>query len=148
LQALPSEQLVPDDTGICWTPVDTLHESVVHGLPSSTTIGVPDEQVPLPLQTPDPLHGLPSEQLVPDAAGTCFTPFTASHESIVQALSSSITSGGPPHAPFGLHGSGQRIVKMSTALMGSVTFKSAPAFAVVKEAPSTEVTGRFAAPAI
>jgi hypothetical protein len=46
LQALPSEQLVPGDTGRCCTPPTASHESAVHGLLSSTATGLPGEHVP------------------------------------------------------------------------------------------------------
>jgi len=68
LQALPALQLVPAVTGVCTAPSVGLQESVVHGLPSSTTGGTPATQVPSALQVSAPLQALASEQLLPAAS--------------------------------------------------------------------------------
>jgi hypothetical protein len=94
LQALPSEQLVPVATGVCFTPVFGSQESAVHGLPSSTVGGVPAAQVPLE-HISTPLQALPSEHDVPFATGVCVTPVTGSHPSAVHGLPSSTTGGVP-----------------------------------------------------
>jgi hypothetical protein len=69
LQALPSEQLVPIATAVWLTPAVASHESVVHGLPSSTTGGVPKTQTALALHVSAPLQALSSEHDVPAATG-------------------------------------------------------------------------------
>jgi hypothetical protein len=95
LQALPSPQLVPWATGAWSTPAAGLHESVVHGLPSSTTGGVPPKQTALALHASVPLHALLSEQLVPAATGRCATPVAGLQASAVHGLPSS-TAGATP----------------------------------------------------
>jgi hypothetical protein len=95
LQTLPSEQLVPAATGVCFTPLVGSQASVVQGLPSSMVRGVPGSQVPPELQVSAPLQTLLSEQLVPAATGVCFTPFVGSQASVVQGLPSSTVRGVP-----------------------------------------------------
>ena len=51
-----SPHAVPVATGVCVTPVDGLHASVVHGLPSSRTGGGPVTHAPLPLHADAPPH--------------------------------------------------------------------------------------------
>jgi hypothetical protein len=46
LQASPSLHEVPAATGVCVTPVEGVHASVVQALPSSTATSAPGMQVP------------------------------------------------------------------------------------------------------
>jgi hypothetical protein len=69
LQALLSVHEVPAATGVCVTPVAGEQLSVVQGLLSFTTGGVPAVQVPLALQISAPLQALPSLQVVPFGFG-------------------------------------------------------------------------------
>ena len=85
LQELPSEQLVPDDTGVCVTPLPESHASIVHGFPSSGSSGVPARHVPVALHVSVPLHAFPSLQLVPGTTETCVTPVTGSIDSVTEA---------------------------------------------------------------
>ncbi len=102
LQALPSVQLTPAETGVWVTPVAGLHESAVHTLPSSSVGAVPGAQLPAALHVSAPLHALPSVQLVPVATGVCTTPDAGLHESAVHTLPSSSVGGAPFwHAPAG-----------------------------------------------
>jgi hypothetical protein len=95
LQTLPSEHDVPDAAGVCLTPAVGSHESTVHGLPSSTTSGVPGAQLALASHFSAPLQTFESEQLVPTATGVWTTPPVAVHESAVHGLPSSTTKGVP-----------------------------------------------------
>jgi hypothetical protein len=96
LQAFPSEQLEPLGRFACViAPVVVLQLSVVQGLPSSMTGGVPATQVPPELHVSAPLQALLSEQLVPAATGVCVTPPAGVHASVVQGLLS-FTGGAVP----------------------------------------------------
>jgi hypothetical protein len=66
LQAFPSEHDVPFVTGAVVQPVPGSQPSVVHGLPSLQTSGVPAVHVPL-WHVSAPLHVFPSEHDVPFA---------------------------------------------------------------------------------
>ena len=104
LQALPSEQLVPLVFGAWLTPVVGLHASVVQGLLSSTTGGVPATHAALASHVSVPLHALPSEHEVPTVTGVCVTPLAGAHASVVHGLLS-FTVGAVPatQVPVALH---------------------------------------------
>jgi hypothetical protein len=63
LQMLLSAQLVPAANGACTTPVAGLHESAVHGLPSSMTAGAPTHAPAVHWSAV--VHALPSLHAVP-----------------------------------------------------------------------------------
>jgi len=64
------------------------------------TSGVPVRQVPVALQTSEPLQTFPSEQLVPVATATCVTPVWGLQPSVVHGLASSVATGLPTvHVP-------------------------------------------------
>jgi hypothetical protein len=87
LHAFPSVQLVPAALLVWVTaPVVVLQVSVVQGLPSSTTTGVPGWQAPVALQSSAPVHALLSVQLVPLATGLWVMPVPAAQASVVQGL--------------------------------------------------------------
>jgi hypothetical protein len=67
----------------------------VQGFPSSTVGAAPGTHAALASQISRPLQALPSEQLVPTATGTCWTPVAGSHESTVQGFPS-LTVGATP----------------------------------------------------
>ena len=95
LHALPSLHDVPVATGVCMTPVDGAQASVVQGLPSSTTGGVPGVHVADALHVSAPLQALPSPQEVPAATGVCVTPVEGLQASVVQGLWSSTATWAP-----------------------------------------------------
>jgi hypothetical protein len=95
LQALPSLHEVPAATGVWLTPVAGAHESVVHGLPSSTTGGVPKIQTALALHVSAPLQALPSLHDVPAATGVWLTPVEGLQASVVHRLPSSTATAEP-----------------------------------------------------
>ena len=105
LHTFPSEQDVPEATGVCMTPLNGLHESAVHTFPSSRTGGVPAVQVPAALHVSAPLQAFPSEHDVPPATGVWVTPVAALHASIVQGFPSSMTGGAPvaTHVALAVH---------------------------------------------
>ncbi len=74
---------------VCTQPVAASHESVVQGLLSLQSSGVPAVQVPF-WQVSAPLQALPSEQEVPLATAVCETEPLALQVSVVQALPSSM----------------------------------------------------------
>jgi hypothetical protein len=89
------------------TPVAGLHESTVHGLPSSTEIGVPTHWADA-LQASPAVQAFASEQTVPGDTGACVTPVAGLQESVVHGLPSSICAGVsavPTHAPEALQAS-------------------------------------------
>jgi hypothetical protein len=94
LQALPSLQVVPLGTGVCWQPWTGSQVSAVQGLPSSQLRGGPDVQVPA-WQVSAPWQTLPSLQVVPLVTGVCWQPWTGSQVSVVQGLPSSHCPPGP-----------------------------------------------------
>lgn len=67
LHRSPSAHDVPAATGSCVTPFAGSQLSDVHGLPSSTTGGVPAAQTPAPSHVSSPLHASPSPHDVPAA---------------------------------------------------------------------------------
>jgi hypothetical protein len=69
LHTLASLHDVPAATGVWVTPLDALHASVVHGLPSSTVGGVPAVHAAEALHVSAPLQALPSPHEVPAATG-------------------------------------------------------------------------------
>ena len=74
--------------------------SVVHGLPSLQTRGVPAMQVPL-WQVSAPLHTVPSAHGEPSDRGAVRHPATASQVSVVHGLPSLQASGVPAvHTPL------------------------------------------------
>jgi hypothetical protein len=94
LQTLPSLQAVPFGTPVYAHPVVGLQASLVHGLLSLQTSGVPA------VQTPDwhvslPLQRLPSAQAVPLVTGVVVHPVDGLQPSTVHTLPSLQTSGGP-----------------------------------------------------
>jgi hypothetical protein len=104
LHTVLSPHAVPLATGVCVTPVEGSHESVVQGFSSSVVGGVPATQVPVALHVSCPLHAVGSSQAVPVATAVCLTPLDASHESAVQGFSSSVGSGVPAaQVPVALH---------------------------------------------
>jgi hypothetical protein len=94
LHALLSVHDVPAATGVCVTPADGLHASVVQELPSSTVGGVPATHAPDALHVSAPLHAFPSEHAVPFATGVCVHAPEV-HASLVHALASSHDVGQP-----------------------------------------------------
>ena len=77
-----------------------MHVSVVHGLPSSQSSGVPAVQTPA-WQVSFPLHTVPSGHGVPFATEVFWQPRTGSQLSVVQGLLSLQLSGVPAvHVPF------------------------------------------------
>jgi hypothetical protein len=87
LQALPSEHEVPFVTAVAVQPLAGLHESVVHGLPSLQTSGVPAAQVPL-WHVSSPLQGLPSLQEEPLTTAVFTQPLEGLQLSVVHTLPS------------------------------------------------------------
>ncbi len=89
LHTSASAQPVPAGSGEWETPCVGWHESAVHGLPSSTTGGVPPAQVPAPSHASSPLqtsasgHGWPAGR-----GGWVVTPVEGSHTSAVHGLPS------------------------------------------------------------
>jgi hypothetical protein len=85
-QRSASAHEVPAPAGVCVTPAVASQASIVQGLSSSSSRGVPGAQAPAPLHTSAPLQRLPS------AHGKLFGAFTqpldALHESSVQTLPS------------------------------------------------------------
>jgi hypothetical protein len=99
LQALPSAHDVPFATAGYWQPDAGLQVSLVHGLPSVQTSGVPAPHVP-PWQVSAPLHAFPSPHDVPFDSGVYTHPPEALHESAVHGLLSVQVSGAPAvHVP-------------------------------------------------
>ena len=99
-----SAHAVPAATGVWLTPVVGSQLSAVHALPSSTTSGVPDWQLPAPSHVSSPLHRSPSAHAVPTGTGVWLTPVAGSQLSAVHGFPSSTTGGGPAtHVPVALH---------------------------------------------
>jgi hypothetical protein len=102
LQAFPSEQDAPAPSDTWLTPVAGLHESTVHGFPSSTDGGVPARHAPAALHVSLPLQALPSEHDVP-AARTGFeqTPVLVLHVPTAwqASLAAHETGLAPVHVP-------------------------------------------------
>ena len=87
---------VPAGTRLCViAPVDESQTSAVHGLPSSSTGGIPAAQVPAALHVSLPLHAFPSEHELPAATGECAIPVAGSQLSVVHGLLSSIAGAVP-----------------------------------------------------
>jgi hypothetical protein len=84
LQTFPSEHGTPFSTVVATQPLAGLQLSVVQGLPSLQTSGVPALHVP-PWQVSAPLHGLPSLHAVP-LATTALVHTPAAHVSVVHGL--------------------------------------------------------------
>jgi hypothetical protein len=100
LQTFASAHDVPFATGVVVQPVDALQPSVVHGLPSLQTSGVPAVHEPL-WQVSAPLQAFPSEHVVPFATGVVVQPDAALHPSVVHGLPSLHVSGVPAvHVPL------------------------------------------------
>lgn len=87
-------QTVAGAAAAYWQPLAGLHESVVQTFPSSQLRGGPPTQAPAE-HASAVVHALPSSQVVPFGTGTWTTPRVGEHESAVQALPSSMTSGVP-----------------------------------------------------
>jgi hypothetical protein len=123
LQTLPSLQEVPAAIGVCATPPTGLHESVVHGLPSSTTTGTPDVQWPPVSQVSRPLQAFASSQKVETVTAMWMAPVAGLHASMVQGLPSSSVGGVPAtQEPAALH--------VSSPLQASPSEHDAPATGV------------------
>jgi hypothetical protein len=88
LHTVASSHAVPLATGVWVTPVVGLQASVVHGLLSFVTSGVPATQVPVALQVSWPLHTVASSHAVPLANGVWVTTPADVQESVVQGLPS------------------------------------------------------------
>jgi hypothetical protein len=87
LQALPSGQGVPFETGVVVHPVEGLQPSVVHTLPSLHVGGVPAVQVP-DWQVSAPSQASPSEHDVPFATAVLTQPVAGLQESVVHGFPS------------------------------------------------------------
>jgi hypothetical protein len=94
LQKFPSEHDVPLATFTAWQPVVALQESVVQGLASLQTSGVPGAQAPA-WQVSSPLHTVESLHDVPFGAFDVWQPLAVLQVSSVQGLPSLQTSAVP-----------------------------------------------------
>jgi hypothetical protein len=104
LQTVLSSHAVPLATFVWLTPVVALHASVVHGLLSFVTSGVPATHVPVALHVSWPLQTVLSSHAVPLATFVWLTPVVALHASVVHGLLSFVTRAVPAtHVPVALH---------------------------------------------
>ena len=92
VQSLPSSQ--EPLAIVCVQPLNGAHVSVVQGLPSEQSAGVPLEHAPSRQASPM-VHGSPSLQTAP-LAGLPVQPEVASQPSVVHGLLSSQLRGAPP----------------------------------------------------
>src|SRR5262249_1062852 len=116
----------PSAAGVYTAPSSGSQESIVQGLSSLTSTGLPGVHTP-PRQISTPLHTLPSLHGVPSATGVYTAPSCGSQESIVQGLASSTSTGLP-----GVHTPSRQV---STPLHGLPSLQS-------RTPPHTEPSAR------
>ncbi len=128
MQALPSLQVVPLATAVCWTPVAALHESTVQGLPSSTVGVAPDVHCPATVQVSRPSQTVALSQAVPAAFGVWLTPPTGSQASVVHGFASSTVGGVPEvQAPaWQVSAPSQTVALLQEAPFGFAGFEQTP----------------------
>ena len=97
VQTLLSLHAAPD-AGVCVQPLAGLHESAVHGLPSSQFAGVPPRHAPL-WQVSAVVQGLPSSHAPPEEGVLLQEPVAGLQLSEVHGLPSLQFFGVPLHAP-------------------------------------------------